>query len=118
MTGFMEEKDLNALVRKLQLRLSQRKLLEKLQTQIHKDFQRSGISDFELESTDPTAWNKEIRVVLQKLTENELQHLLYLIDIPELIMTQTFDHENRLFYLSNAILHRELMKVYYQIQYK
>lgn len=114
----MEEKDLNALVRKLQLRLSQRKLLEKLQTQVHKDFQRSGIGEFELKSTDPASWNEEIQAVLQKLSENELQHLLYLIDIPELIMTQTFNHENRLFYLSNAILHRELMKVFYQIQYK
>lgn len=114
----MEEKDLNALVRKLQLRLSQRKLLEKLQTQIHKDFQRSGIGEFELKSPDPAAWNEEIRAVLQKLSESELQHLLYLIDIPELILVQTNDQENRLFYLSNAILHRELMKVFYQIQYK
>ncbi|MNK00359.1 hypothetical protein D3C87_181430 [compost metagenome] len=114
----MEEKDLNALVRKLQLRLSQRKLLEKLQIQLHKDFQRSGIGDFELKSTDPSAWNEEIQCILQKLSETELQHLLYLIDIPELILRQTQDQEDRLFYLSNAILHRELLKVFYQIQYK
>lgn len=114
----MEEKDLNALVRKLQMRLSQRKLLEKLQAQIHKDFQRSGVGEFQLISTDPADWNEEIRIVLQKLSENELQHLLYLIDIPELILRETFEHENRLFYLSNAILHRELMKVFFQIQYK
>lgn len=114
----MEEKDLNALVRKLQMRLSQRKLLEKLQAQILKDFQRSGIGEFQLTSTDPADWNEEIRVVLQKLSENELQHLLYLIDIPELILQETFKNENRLFYLSNAILHRELMKVFFQIQYK
>jgi hypothetical protein len=114
----MEEKDLNALVQKLQLRLSQRKLLEKLQAQIHKDFQRSGIGEFQLASTDPADWNEEIRVVLQELSENELQHLLYLIDIPELILRETFEHENRLFYLSNAILHRELLKVFFQIQYK
>ncbi|MDF3028396.1 MAG: hypothetical protein K0S23_2703 [Fluviicola sp.] len=114
----MEEKDLNALVQKLQLRLSQRKLLEKLQAQILKDFQRSGISHFELKSTDPIHWNEEIQVILKQLSENELQHLLYLIDIPELILSQTANHENRLFYLSNAILHRELMKVFYQIQFK
>ena len=114
----MEEKDLNALVQKLQLRLSQRKLLEKLQAQVYKDFQRSGIGEFQLVSTNPADWNEEIRVALQKLSENELQHLLYLIDIPELILRETFEHENRLFYLSNAILHRELMKVFFQIQYK
>lgn len=114
----MEEKDLNALVQKLQLRLSQRKLLEKLQAQIHKDFQRSGIAEFELTNPDPAQWNEEIRLVLQQLSENELQHLLYLIDIPELIIKETNTHENRLFYLSNAILHRELLKVFYQIQYK
>ena len=114
----MEEKDLNALVQKLQLRLSRRKLLEKLQAQIQKDFQRSGAGEFQLSSTDPADWNEEIRAALQKLTENELQHLLYLIDIPELILKQTLENENRLFYLSNAILHRELMKVFYQIQFK
>ena len=114
----MEEKDLNALVRKLQMRLSQRKLLEKLQAQILKDFQRSGIGEFQLTSADPADWNKEIQAALKKLSESELQHLLYLIDIPELILQETFKHENRLFYLSNAILHRELMKVFFQIQYK
>lgn len=114
----MDEKDLNALVQKLQLQLSQSELLEKLQTQIRKDFQRSGISDFELKSADPVHWNEEIRIILKQLSESELQHLLYLIDIPELILKQTITHENRLFYLSNAILHRELMKVLYQIKYK
>lgn len=114
----MDEKDLNALVQKLQLRLSQRKLLEKLQVQIHKDFQRSGIGDFELNKPDPAEWNEEIQTILKQLSETELKHLLYLIDIPELILTQTTNHEDRLFYLSNAILHRELMKVFYQIQYK
>lgn len=114
----MEEKDLHALVHKLQLRLSQRKLLEKLQTQIHKDFQRAGVGDFELTSTNPADWNGEIQGMLKRLSENELQHLLYLIDIPELIMKETRAHEERLFYLSNAILHRELLKVFYQIQYK
>lgn len=114
----MDEKDLNALVLKLQLQLSQSELLEKLQAQVRKDFQRSGISDFELKSTDPIHWNEEIRIILKQLSESELQHLLYLIDIPELILKQTITHENRLFYLSNAILHRELMKVFYQIKYK
>ncbi|MNV21674.1 hypothetical protein D3C71_1126160 [compost metagenome] len=114
----MDEKDLNALVQKLQLRLSQRKLLEKLQTQIHKDFQRSGIGEFQLSSTNPAEWNEEIQTVLRQLSETEMHHLLYLIDIPELILQQTTDHENRLFYLANAILHRELMKVFFQIQFK
>lgn len=114
----MGEKDLNELVRKLQLQLSQSELLEKLQIQVQKDFQRSGISHFELKSPDPAHWNEEIQQVLRQLSENELKHLLYLIDIPELIMAQTNTHENRLFYLSNAILHRELMKVFYQLKYK
>lgn len=114
----MEEKDLNALVKKLQLQLSQAELLEKLQNQVSKDFQRSGILHFELKSSNPADWNEEVRMVLKRLSETELQHLLYLVDIPELILAETNHHENRLFYLSNAILHRELMKVHYQQQYK
>lgn len=114
----MDEKDLNELVQKLQLQLSQSELLEKVQIQVQKDFQRSGISDFELKNTDPNYWNEEIQFMLRKLSENELLHLLYLIDIPERIIIETANNENRLFYLSNAILHRELMKIFYQIQFK
>lgn len=114
----MEEKDLNTLVQKLQLQLSQSELLEKVQSQVQKDFQRSGISDFELKSVNPSNWNNEIQLILKSLSENELHHLLYLIDIPEVILAQTNRHENRLFYLSNAILHRELLKVSYQIKFK
>jgi hypothetical protein len=113
----MDEKDFIALVEKLEIQLSQTELLEKIQQQIRKDFLRSGISSFELISTNPRDWNSEIQLILKKLSESELHHLLYLIDIPELILAQTNNHENRLFYLSNAILHRELMKVYYQIQF-
>ena len=114
----MAEKDFNTLVRKLQLQLSPAALLEKIQQQIYKDFERSGIRDFELKSTDPTLWNEEIQALLTKLSSNELSHLLYLIDVPEIILVQTSTSEGRLFHLADAILHRELLKVFYQIQYR
>lgn len=114
----MAEKDFNTLVRKLQLQLSPAALLEKIQQQIYKDFERSGIRDFELKSTDPTLWNEEIQVLLKKLSSSELSHLLYLIDVPEIILIQTSTSEDRLFHLADAILHRELLKVFYQIQYR
>lgn len=114
----MAEKDLNTLVQKLQLQLSPAALLEKVQNQIHKDFERSGIPDFELKNADPTRWNEEIQVLLKKLSSGELSHLLYLIDVPEIILIQANTSENRLFHLADAILHRELLKVFYQIQYK
>ncbi|WP_300663786.1 hypothetical protein [Fluviicola sp.] len=114
----MAEKDLNTLVRKLQLQLSPAVLLEKVQNQIYKDFERSGIRDFELKNTNPTLWNEEIQAFLKKLSSNELSHLLYLIDVPEIILIQTNTSEDRLFHLADAILHRELMKVFYQMQYK
>ncbi len=113
----MAEKDLNTLVQKLQLQLSPAELLKKVQNQIHKDFERSGIRDFELKNANPTHWNEEIQVLLKKLSSNELSHLLYLIDVPEIILIQTNSSEDRLFYLADAILHRELLKVFYQIQY-
>lgn len=113
----MAEKDLNILVRKLQLQLSPAALLEKVQNQILKDFERSGISGFELKSADPTCWNEEIQALLKKLSSGELSHLLYLIDVPEIILIQANISENRLFHLADAILHRELLKIFYQIQY-
>lgn len=113
----MEEKDLNALVRKLQLQLSQAELLEKIQNQIHKDFERSGIPGFKLNNPDPASWNTEIQALLKQLSSNELGHLLYLIDVPETIVIHTNSSEDRFFYLADAILHRELLKVFYQIRY-
>lgn len=114
----MAEKDLNILVQKLQLQLSPAALLEKVQNQIYKDFERSGIPDFELKNADPTHWNEEIQVLLKKLSSSELSHLLYLIDVPEIILIQTNTSEDGLFHLADAILHRELLKVFYQLQYK
>ncbi|MDR0802638.1 hypothetical protein [Fluviicola sp.] len=114
----MKEKDLNALIRKLQLQLSQSELLEKIQNQIHKDFERSGLPGFKLNNPNPASWNAQIQAFLKQLNSGELSHLLYLIDVPEIILIQTDTSEDRLFYLSNAILHRELLKVFYQIRYK
>ncbi len=114
----MAEKDLNTLVRKLQLQLSPAELLEKVQNQVHKDFERSGIADFKLKSADPTLWNEEIQELLKKCSSGELSHLLYLIDVPEIILIQASTSEDRLFHLADAILHRELLKVFYQVQYK
>lgn len=113
----MEEKDLNALVRKLQLELSQPELLEKIQRQIHKDFERSGVPDFKLIDPDPTAWNAQIQAFLKQLNSGELSHLLYLIDVPEILLIQAETSEDRLFHLADAILHRELLKVFYQLRY-
>ncbi len=114
----MAEKDLNTLVRKLQLQLSPAELLEKVQNQVYKDFERSGIRDFKLKNADPTLWNEEIQALLKKLSSGELSHLLYLIDVPEIILIQANTSENSLFHLADAILHRELLKVFYQVQYR
>ena len=116
----MEEKDLDfqTIIRKLHVQLSDDEIYKQIQAQLVKDFQRSGINDFNLTSCIPSEWNVEIQNTLQKLQSFELQQLLYIVDIPERILFQTRESEHELFYLSNAILQRELMKVYYQNQFK
>ena len=116
----MEEKDLDfqTIIRELNVQLSEVEIFKQIKAQLIRDFQRSGINDFKLSSPIPSEWNAEIQNILKKLQPVELQQLLYIVDIPERILFQSQESEHEFFYLSNAILQRELLKVYYQNQFK
>lgn len=116
----MHEKDFDfqLMVQQLHIQLGEQQLYDRISSQLTKDFQRSGINDFTLKSNTPADWNEEVQQTLKKITAIELQQLLYAVDIPESILPQIQESEQPLFYLSNSILQRELLKIYFQEKFK
>lgn len=81
------------------------------------DFQRAGCPIAFDETLDPQLWNSALFEFLRQQPSHVIQQLYYVIDLPEtLIMTiQTAD--DYLHHLADAIIYRELVKVYYKISY-
>lgn len=114
----MVEKEIQQILGQIQQKISETALLERLIRQINKDFLRAGFQPVELNSLHPDEWIKQLKLALDKLKSNELNHVLYIIDIPETLYWELAPQEGGNLLLAKVILHRELMKVYYQINYQ
>jgi len=95
----------------------------KTQQQIHKDFAKFNLEFpenfiFEVWSKDKIELAIEERVAeIIKTGETRLLQLLYTIDIPEKQFLNLITEPNFLSILSQAILKREAMKVYFRSKY-
>lgn len=92
-------------------------VLQKIREQLCADLERSGCTIPGLPEKEPVLWIPELATLLRKLTTEELHALLYLIDLPEkwhanLTFSEAYYEE-----LSEALLYRELTKVYYKLYY-
>lgn len=101
----------------LQQRYSVEKLVPKIHLQLVSDLERAGCFVPELPEKDPLYWIPIVATTLQKLTPEQLHALLYIIDLPEkwhqqLVLADTYFEQ-----LAEAILYRELVKVYYKLHY-
>lgn len=101
----------------LVLRYPVETVLEKVREQLCADLERSGCALPDLPENEPLLWIPELAAILRKLTAEELHALLYLIDLPEkwhvnLTFSAAYFEE-----LSEALLYRELAKVYYKLHY-
>ncbi|HRP53060.1 MAG TPA: hypothetical protein PLI97_06075 [Fluviicola sp.] len=94
-------------------------VLDRLIYQLEKDFARAN-SQFtgKLSVENRTNWAKELQQVLKTMTEADIQHLLYIIDVPEEILYHKVAKEERLDFVSQYILLRELQKVQFQLRFK
>jgi hypothetical protein len=77
--------------------------------QLEKDFQRCGLT---LNMRDVDDLLSSIDSCLKKVSNTQLQQLIYLIDIPESIFISLSRKESFHQELSEAILMREALKVY------
>lgn len=101
----------------LVLRYPVETLLAKVRDQLFSDLERSGCQLPELPEKEPLFWVPAIASILRSLTSEQLNALLYLIDLPEK-WHHNLTHSDAYFdQLSEALLYRELVKVYYKLHY-
>lgn len=92
-------------------------VIERIHRQLQHDFERVGIP-FELDKkSNPKEWIQYISTVLLTLDNHQLPQLLYLIDVPESLTRILLSAQDNYHQLAEAILYRELTKVYFKIQY-
>ena len=77
--------------------------------QLAKDFQRCGLT---LDSSDVDHLLSSVESCISKVSNTQLQQLIYLIDIPESIFISLSRKASFHQELSEAILMREALKVY------
>jgi hypothetical protein len=92
-------------------------LLAKIREQLLSDMERAGFATPDLPDKDPMIWIPMIAATLQKRSNEQLLSLLYVIDLPEkwhqeLMLTETYYDQ-----LAEAIVYRELVKVYYKLHF-
>lgn len=93
---------------------SQEVVLEQLFQQLKKDFERVGIQLNFTIANDPKKWIADISTCLKSIDDQQMNQLLYLIDLPE-IWSKNMQSSNDPFdNLAEGILYRELVKVYYR----
>ena len=82
--------------------------------QLEKDFQRCS---FTLSFTDSNDLLSSIQTCIEKVSNTQLQQLIYLIDIPESLFLSLARKPTFHIELSEAILMREALKVYLRIKF-
>jgi hypothetical protein len=101
----------------LSLQLSNELIIQKLHEQLTKDFDRIGKPFGSIDKEDPSDWIPLLAKTISKLAADELNQLLYVIDLPENWSKQLNEDLADFHLLAEAILYRELTKIYFKIQF-
>lgn len=92
-------------------------LIALVHRQLSSDFERAGHPlNFDADLS-PNLWAGKLHEILKGETPETVAQLIYLIDMPETLVLEMHRDPNYLEQLAEAILYRELVKVYYKITY-
>ena len=92
-------------------------VIQKVYEQLTKDFNRCNIELAVNPQSNPNSWTIQLTTILHQLSDNELAHLLYLIDVPETWSNLIRQSDANLEQLSAAIIYRELVKIHSKLSY-
>ena len=92
-------------------------LVELVHRQLSTDFERAGHPLSLDVALAPGLWAGKIHEALKAESSETVAQLVYLIDLPETLVLEMHRDPNYLEQLAEAILYRELVKVYYKITY-
>lgn len=101
----------------LKLRVSEEELVSAVYQQLKSDIERSGSVIPFTSDLPPDSWKHEIAAWLPSLSVGALHSYLYLIDLPENLVNMLKVSDHFFEELSDAIIYRELVKVYYKMNY-
>lgn len=93
-------------------------LIQKVGTQLNRDFERAGIPLSLASGTHPSAYIEAVSSLIHTLSEPEIRKLVYLIDIPEKLTATLQSTPEYYGQLAEIIVYREFVKVYYQLTYQ
>jgi hypothetical protein len=103
--------------RELKLRISEEALVSAVYHQLKTDIERAGaIVPFD-EGLAPDSWKHAIAAWLPSLSAGALHSYLYLLDLPEKLLNMLKVSDHFFEELADAIIYRELVKVYYRMNY-
>lgn len=85
--------------------------------QLLRDFQRAGCTVPFSENFPTENWVSAIAELLAQQSSTTLRQLIYLVDLPESLTRLVLDSENPYSLLAEKILHRELVKIYFKLNY-
>lgn len=91
--------------------------LDALKVQINKDLQKVGNYQFQTSAIEVKLWIPVLSLLIRKLSDNELNQLLYVVDLPENWSKNILVSEDPLEQLAEAILKREWAKIYFRIKF-
>lgn len=106
----------DAILQSLRALRTETEIVDLLRQQLERDLQRGG-HPLNLPSEQPDNWVSALAQHLGLLSDERLAALLYLIDMPEALIRQIGNHPEDRQELASAVLYREIVKVYYKLNY-
>lgn len=103
--------------RELRLRITEEALVSAVYRQLMSDIERSGSVIPFSEDLPPDSWKHALAAWIPSLSVGALHSYLYLIDLPENLVNMLATSDHYFEELADAIIYREMVKVYYKMNY-
>ncbi|ASS50506.1 MAG: hypothetical protein A3D31_13145 [Candidatus Fluviicola riflensis] len=107
----------NEIWHELKLRVTEEAIVSAVYQQLKSDIERSGSVIPFAPDLPPDSWKQALAAWLPSLSVGELHSYLYLIDLPENVVNMLEASSHFFEELADAIIYRELVKVYYRMNY-
>ncbi len=108
-------------IKQLELNLTEKfpvdLVMGKLREQLLKDFQKAGQPINIDDHTDPKNYIGAVQQLINSINDTTLQHLLYVIDLPESVFVSCLNQNDHYLLLAESIVYREFVKVYYKLHF-
>jgi len=96
---------------------SKEELLVLLYSQLEKDLRGCGLEVPFTPELSAEKWPALLEELLSRTDNQKMRQLIYFVDLPESLTAVILSSDNPFSHLSESILHRELVKIYFRLYY-